>query len=80
MGRSGAAPLALGTLAVAAGAAFLTIVGAMPGMATRNILAYALGLLLGWLAHKAAHLRYGAAALFAAGTAILALVLSLIHI
>ncbi|WP_118857733.1 FtsW/RodA/SpoVE family cell cycle protein [Sphingomonas mesophila] len=75
MGKSGAAPLALGTLAVAAGAAFLTIVGAMPGMATRNVLAYALGLVLGWLAHKVAHVRHGTAGLFAAGSAILALVL-----
>lgn len=75
MGRSGAAPLALGTLAVAAGAAFLWDVGALPGMVTRNIAAYLAGLLLGWAAHRLAHRRHGAAILFAAGGAILAWVL-----
>ena len=75
MGKSGAAPLALGTLAVAAGAAFLWNVGALPGMATRNAIAFAAGLLLGWLAHKAAHWRHGAAILFAACCLVLGLVL-----
>lgn len=75
MVRSGAATLALGTLAVATGAAFLWDVGALPGMATRNIAAYFFGLLLGWLAHKAAHRRFGAAMLFATCCAILAAVL-----
>lgn len=75
MGRTGATPLVLGTLAVAAGAAFLWNVGALPGMASRNAVAYAAGLLLGFGAHKAAHLRHGAAILFGACCAILLLVL-----
>lgn len=75
MGKSGAAPLALGTLAVGAGAAFLWDVGALPGMASRNVMAYLLGLLLGWGAHKLAHVRHGAAILFGLCCAILAGVL-----
>lgn len=75
MGRSGAAPLALGTLAVVAGAAFLWNVGALPGMAERNVAAFLAGLLLGWAGHKLAHWGHGAAILFAACCLILALVL-----
>jgi hypothetical protein len=75
MGRSGAAPLALGTLAVAAGAAFLWDVGALPGMASRNVVAYAIGLLFGWGAHRLAHWRLGAALLFAASCVVLAWIL-----
>lgn len=75
MGKSGAAPLALGTLAVGAGAAFLWNVGALPGMASRNVIAYLVGLLLGWAAHKFAHMRHGAAILFGLCCAILAWVL-----
>lgn len=75
MGKSGAAPLALGTLAVGAGAAFLWDVGALPGMASRNVIAYLVGLLLGWAAHKLAHMRHGAAILFGLCCAILAWVL-----
>jgi hypothetical protein len=71
MGKSGAAPLALGTLAVAAGALFLWDVGALPGMASRNVGAYLVGLLLGWGAHKIAHRGHGAAALFVAGCLVL---------
>lgn len=74
MGRSGAAPLALGTLAVAAGAAFLWNVGALPGMASRNVIAYLAGLFLGWLAHKIAHRGHGAAILFCLCCLTLALV------
>lgn len=75
MGRSGAAPLTLGTLAVAAGAAFLWDVGAVPGMVTRNIAAYLSGLLVGWAAHKGAHRGPGAAVLFTICCLILAAVL-----
>lgn len=75
MGRSGAAPLALGTLAVAAGVAFLWDAGALPGMATRNVAAYLVGLLAGWAAHKAAHRGPGAAILFSACCLILAVIL-----
>lgn len=75
MGKSGAAPLALGTLAVLGGAAFLWNVGALPGMASRNVVAYLAGLLLGWVAHKVAHRGHGAAILFGLCSAILALVL-----
>lgn len=77
MRGGGAAPLLLGSVAVAAGAAFLWNVGALPGMATRNVLAYVLGLVAGWAAHKLARVRFGAAALF--GTAALVLVLLLVQ-
>ena len=69
------AGLALGTLAAAAGAAFLWDVGALAGMATRNLAAYAIGLLLGWSTHRLAERGHGAAILFALATAILAAVL-----
>nr|WP_294847986.1 FtsW/RodA/SpoVE family cell cycle protein [uncultured Sphingomonas sp.] len=72
MGKSGAAPLALGSMAVGAGAAFLWDVGALPGMASRNVIAYLVGLFLGWAAHKGAHWRHGAAILFGLCCAILA--------
>ena len=72
---AGAMPLALASLAVAAGAAFLWNVGALPGMATRNIAAFAIGLALGWAALRLAFRNYGAAVLFTIGTTILALVL-----
>jgi cell division protein FtsW (lipid II flippase) len=75
MGRSGAAPLALGTLAVAAGVAFLWNVGALPGMVSRNVLAYFAGLFLGWAAHRIAHWGHGAAILFGGGCAVLLWVL-----
>ncbi len=75
MGRTGAAPLALGTAAVALGGAFLWLVGSLPGMVSRNVAAYAVGLLLGWAAHKAAHRRHGAEVLFALGCLVLLLVL-----
>jgi cell division protein FtsW (lipid II flippase) len=75
MRASGATPLALASLAVAAGAAFLWNVGALPGMATRNIAAFGIGLAIGWAAHRLAFRNHGAAVLFAIGTTILALVL-----
>ena len=75
MRGAGAKPLALASLAVGAGAAFLWNVGALPGMATRNIAAFAIGLALGWAAHRLAFRNHGAAVLFSIGTAILALVL-----
>ena len=75
MRAMGATPLALGSLAVMAGAAFLWNVGALPGMISRNIAAYLVGLALGWAGHHIAHRRYGAEALFALATAVLALVL-----
>ena len=75
MRSAGTAPLVLGTLAVAAGATFLWNVGALPGMVSRNIVAYLLGLLLGWACHHAAHRRHGAEALFALASLLLAAVL-----
>ncbi len=75
MRSPGAATLGLGTLAVISGAAFLWNVGALPGMASRNAAAYLVGLLLGWAAHHLAHRRFGAEALFALATALLAIVL-----
>lgn len=75
MRLSGAATVALGTLAVAAGAAFLWDVGALAGMATRNLAAFAAGLLAGWVAHRFAKLRYGAQIMFAAAAMVLAAVL-----
>ena len=76
MRRAGATPLVLASLAVATGAAFLWNVGALPGMVTRNIAAFGLGLALGWAAHHLSYRRHGAAILFSVGTAILALVLA----
>jgi cell division protein FtsW (lipid II flippase) len=75
MRAAGAAPLILGTLAVAAGATFLWNVGALPGMASRNVASFLLGLALGWGGHHLAHRRHGAEILFAAASAILLLVL-----
>ena len=75
MRSAGAAPLGLGTLAVLAGAAFLWNIGALPGMVSRNAAAYLVGLLLGWGAHHLAHRRFGAEALFALASAMLAVVL-----
>ncbi len=75
MRMAGATPLALASLAVAAGAAFLWSVGALPGMATRNVAAFGLGLAFGWAAHLLSYPRHGATILFAIGTATLALVL-----
>ena len=75
MQKAGVAPLALGTMAVAAGAAFLWDVGALPGMISRNVAAYLAGLILGWASHHVAHRRHGAKALFAIGSIILAAVL-----
>lgn len=75
MRSAGAAPLVLGTLAVATGATFLWNVGALPGMASRNVASFILGLVLGWGAHHVAHRRLGAETLFGAASAILLLVL-----
>ena len=75
MHRAGSAPLILGALAVLAGAAFLWDVGALPGMASRNVASFLLGLLLGWGLHHLAHRRLGAEILFALTTAMLIAVL-----
>ena len=75
MRTAGVAPLALGTLAAVAGAAFLWVVGALPGMVSRNVAAYLGGLALGWTSHHVAHWRHGAKALFAIASLVLALVL-----
>jgi cell division protein FtsW (lipid II flippase) len=75
MRAAGAAPLILGTVAVATGATFLWNVGALPGMASRNIASFLLGLALGWAVHHLAHRRFGAEILFGAASAILLLVL-----
>ena len=75
MPRASAHPLILGTLAVAAGAAFLWDVGALPAMASRNVAAYVLGLLAGWGAHALCRVRRGEEILFALATIALALVL-----
>lgn len=70
-----AAPLALGSLAVIAGAVFLWNVGALPAMPSRNIASYLLGLLLGWGLHHVAQRRLGAEILFGLASAMLAVVL-----
>lgn len=75
MRSAGAAPLVLGLLAAAVGATFLWNVGALPGMASRNMLSFVLGLALGWAGHHAAHRRFGAEAPFALASAVLLLVL-----
>ena len=75
MRATGATPLALGSLAVLVGAAFLWNVGALPGMVSRNVAAYLVGLLLGWAGHHLAHRNHGAEALFAVATTALVLVL-----
>lgn len=72
MRGAGLGPLVLGTLAVGAGALFLADVGALAGMASRNVAAYLAGLLLGWAAHRLARRPGPAALLFGLGTAILA--------
>lgn len=77
MRAAGAAPLVLGTLAVATGATFLWNVGALPGMASRNLVSFLLGLALGWAAHHLAHRRFGAEILFTAASVILLLVLAI---
>lgn len=71
MAKGRLAPLALGGLAVAVGVAFLWDVGALPGMGSRNLLAFVLGLIAGWAAHKIAHLAFGAALLFGLANAVL---------
>lgn len=75
--RQAGSVLALGTLALAAGLAFLWVVGALPGMITRNAAAYALGILLGFGAHWIAYVRHGAVILFTAASSVLAAVLLL---
>jgi cell division protein FtsW (lipid II flippase) len=75
MHPAGRAPLLLGALAVAAGAGFLWTAGALPGMVSRNVAAFLLGLLLGWPLHRAAHWRHGAAILFSLACGVLGLVL-----
>jgi hypothetical protein len=75
MRRGAAAPVALATLAIAAGAAFLTVIGALPGMATFNALAFVAGLAAGWGAHRLARLPHGAAVLFGLAALVLLLVL-----
>lgn len=70
-----AGPLLLGILAALAGAAFLWDVGALAGMAGRNLAAFVVGLLFGWAAHRLASHRYGAEGLFTAASAVLVLVL-----
>lgn len=75
MSAANRSTLLLGLLAAIAGAAFLWNVGALPGMASRNLAAFLLGLVLGWTANLAAHRRHGAEILFTLATAILALVL-----
>lgn len=75
MRAGAAAPLALGTLAVVAGAVFLWNVGALPAMPSRNVASYLVGLLLGWGLHHAAQRRFGAEILFALASALLAAVL-----
>jgi len=75
MRRAGAAPLVLGSLAVATGATFLWNVGALPGMAGRNVASYIFGLPIGWAAHHIARRRLGTEILFGSATAILLVVL-----
>lgn len=75
MRAAGAAPLTLGSLAVLAGAAFLWNVGALPGMVSRNVASFLLGLVLGWALHHAAHRRLGAEIIFGLASAMLLAVL-----
>ena len=75
MRKAGSAPLILGALAVLAGAAFLWDVGALPGMVSRNVASFLLGMLLGWGLHHAAHRRRGAEILFGLASAMLLAVL-----
>jgi hypothetical protein len=65
MERERVLPLVIGTLAVAAGVAFLLLIGALPGMGSRNIASYLLGLLLGWIFHRLANVRHATELLFA---------------
>lgn len=74
MSGRGRITVALGTAAVLTGGAFLWNVGALPGMVSRNVIAYLVGLLLGWVAHKVAHRGHGAAALFGLCCVVLAMV------
>jgi len=76
MQRASALPLTLGSSAVAAGLVFLWDVGALPAMISRNVAAFALGLLAGWAARAACRRKSGAAILFALATAVLALLLA----
>ncbi len=71
------APLGLGTAAVVAGAAFLWVVGAIPGMASRNLASFLVGLGLGWLLHRVARWRHGAIAIFLVTCGLLALVVAI---
>ena len=70
------APLGLGGAAVLTGAGFLWVVGALPGMASRNVASFVVGLGLGWLLHRLARLHHGAIATFLVTCALLALVVA----
>jgi cell division protein FtsW (lipid II flippase) len=72
---AGVLTLALAALAVAAGAAFLWSVGALPGMASRNLAAFFMAVPLGWAGRRLASSMHGALVLFGLCTAILGLVL-----
>lgn len=74
--RAAALPLAIGSLAVAAGAAFLWDVGALPAMASLNVAAYLVGLLAGGAAQAICRRGHGAAALFGFACVTLTLVLA----
>lgn len=74
MRPSGFAPI-VGALAVLAGAAFLLIVGSMPGMATRNIVAYLVGLAMGFGALWISRRSWGLPLLLAGASIVLLLTL-----
>jgi hypothetical protein len=75
MRRAGLAPPIVGAFAVLAGAAFLWMVGALPGMVTRNVAAYAVGLLIGFGALRLSRWSWGFPLLLGAASLLLLLTL-----
>jgi hypothetical protein len=69
------APPIVGALAVLAGVAFLWVVGALPGMATRNVAAYAIGLAIGFGALRLARWSWGVPVLLAGASLLILLTL-----
>ncbi len=76
MSRAGAAPLVLGALAVLAGAAFLRDVGALPGLSSRNVVAFVLGVAIGLASARLMGKTLGRPIMIAVTSAILVLVVA----